>query len=128
MSGRFKHRKYTYTVTPWGSRQHLWETVGPTGGVSFSAVVFDPEKAPGCGLEFHHSARAGYRQDEAPDHIRCWLTGEPCWHDGTSLYASETVWPQVDACLRGGDHDEVFRLLEYEYDRHFTRLRCEATP
>jgi hypothetical protein len=77
---------------------------------------------PSCGLEFHHAARARYRCDEAPDHIKCPLIGEPCWHDGTSLYASETIWPRIEPILRSGDHEAVFRILEYEYDSHFKRL------
>lgn len=118
---KFRHHKYTY-CKPFGSAKHMWEIVGPEGGVHFH-VGFYGDNDPSCGLEFHHAARAGYRQDEAPDHIKCPLIGEPCWHDGTSLYASESIWPMVEPMLRSGSHDDVFRVLEHEYDRHFSRIK-----
>lgn len=121
---RFRHHKYTWS-RPWGSPRHQWELVGPEGGVHFS-VSMTKGYDPSCGLEFHHSTRAKYRRDEAPDHTQCWLIGGPCWHDGTSLYASETLWPMIEPMLRSGDHETIFRILEGEYDDRFKRLADEA--
>lgn len=118
---RFRRHKYTYS-NPFGSPRHMWEVLGPKGGIHFTAFFYKDGEEPSCGLEFHHTRAAGYRCDEAPDHIECFLTGEPCWHDGTSLYARETIWPMVETMLRSGDHEAVFRALEYEYDQHFKRL------
>lgn len=118
--GRFRHHKYTYT-NRFGSPSHTWELVGPDGGIHFH-VSITKSYDPSCGLEFHHAARAKYRCDAAPDHTTCPLIGEPCWHDGTSLYASEQVWPMVEPMLRHGEHEAVFRYLEGEYDSHFRRL------
>lgn len=123
---KFRHHKYTYS-RPFGSPRHMWEILGPEGGVHFTASFYREGEEPSCGLEFHHTRASGYRCDEAPDHTKCFLTGEPCWHDGTSLYASETVWPSVKHMLRDGDHESVFRALEYEYDLRFDRLRAEAS-
>jgi len=120
---KFRHHKYTYS-NPFGSPRHHWELVGPDGGIHFH-VSLTKGYEPSCGLEFHHAARAKYRCDEAPDHVKCPLIGEPCWHDGTSLYASESIWPMVEAMLRSGDHEAVFRTLEHEYDKHFRYLRGE---
>lgn len=117
---RFRHHKYTYSNL-FGSPHHHWELVGPDGGIHFH-VSLTKGYDPSCGLEFHHAARARYRCDDAPDHVKCPLIGEPCWHDGTSLYASETVWPSIEPMLRSGDHETIFRHLEYEYDRHFKRV------
>lgn len=114
---RFQHHKYTWTK-PFGSVKHNWELVGPDGAVHFHVGFYDPQ-APSAGLEFHHSRSAGRYNGEAPHHIKCWLTGEPCWHDGTSLYASESLWPMVEPMFRNGDHETIFRVLEGEYDRHF---------
>lgn len=118
---RFRHHKYTYS-NPFGSPRHHWELVGPEGGIHFHAST---TKGVGtsCGLEFHHAARANYDPERAPDHVKCPLIGEPCWHDGTSLYAEETIWPMVEPMLRSGDHETIFRFLEQEYDSHFKRLR-----
>lgn len=118
---RFRHHKYTYS-NPFGSPRHQWELVGPEGGIHFH-VSLTKGYDPSCGLEFHHAARANYDPDRAPDHIKCPLIGEPCWHDGTSLYASETIWPMIEPMLRSGDHETIFRVLEGEYDRHFSRIR-----
>lgn len=118
---KFRHHKYTYSK-PFGSARHHWELVGPEGGIHFHVSLTTGYPAS-CGLEFHHAARAGFRCDEAPDHINCPLIGEPCWHDGTSLYASEHFWPMVEPILRSGDHDTIFRFLEGEYEERFKGLR-----
>ncbi len=115
---KFNHHKYTYS-RPWGSPRHAWSIVGPVGAVSFHASVYKEGAEPSCGLEFHHSARANMYAGEAPNHLNCDVIGEPCWHDGTSLYASETLWPMVESYLRHGEHEQVFRLLEHEYASRF---------
>jgi hypothetical protein len=122
---KFRNHKYEWSK-PYSATRHQWSLIGPIGGVSFSASIMDKTDFPDptCGLEFHHSQRAGeiYSiSQEAPHHSPCWLLGEPCWHDGTSLYASETVWPMVEVYLRTGDHDQIFKVLEWEYCRHFER-------
>ena len=122
MMSKFKHHKYMWTK-PFNSPRHHWEFVGPVGGVHFSANIYKGQA--NCGLEFHHSARAGMYRDEAPHHLNCPLIGEPCWHDGTSLYASDTLWPMIEAMLRSGDHEAIFRCLEDEYNKRF-EPRAEA--
>lgn len=117
---RFSHHKYGWSK-PFGSPRHQWSFLGPVGGVHFTASYFKDGEPPACGLEFHHTRAAGLYPDEAPHHTKCWLTGEPCWHDGTSLYASETLWPMIEPILRSGDHETIFRFLEQEYDRRFSR-------
>lgn len=117
---KFRHHKYTWTK-PFGSPRHMWEFVGPMGGVHFT-VFLTSGCDPSCGLEFHHTRAANYRPGTAPDHTKCWLTGEPCWHDGTSMYASETLWPMIEPILRNGDHETIFRILEGEYDGRFGRI------
>lgn len=116
---KFRHHKYTYTKR-FGHPTHNWELVGPNGGIHFhfNELKDYPTTA---GLEFHHSRSANYQPDTAPDHIKCPLTGEPCWHDGTSLYATESVLPVVQSMLASGDHNGVFSVLEHEYKKHFDR-------
>lgn len=120
---KFRHHRYEYS-NPFGSPRHHWELVGPEGGIHLH-VSLTEGYGPSCGLEYHHSARAKYRCDEAPDHKNCPLLGEPCWHDGTSLYASEHVWPYVEPYLRRGDHEAIFRTLEGEYEKRFRWIRGE---
>jgi hypothetical protein len=120
---RYAHQKYTWEK-PFGSVRHMWQLVGPKGGIHFTANIWDRAGSdPACGLEVHYYEAPDYRRDEAPSQVNCWLIGGRCWHDGTSLYASETLWPMIVPMLRSGDHDSIFRLLEHEADQRF---RCEA--
>ena len=117
---RFAGHKYTFTPSQWGSDRHYWELRGPDGGIHFHAVTYwDGGHSPACGLEIHRCAPASYQQGTAPHHIDCPVTGGRCWHDGTSLYASETLWPMFEGWLRLGDHASIFRSLEMEYDNRF---------
>ena len=117
---KFNHHKYKWTH-PFGWVRHSWEFVGPDGGVSFNVSVADDEKYGNtCGLEFHFCARSGVTSG-APDYTTCHLTGEPCWHEGTSLYAEESLWPVVEPALKSGEHDFIFCTLEREYERVFER-------
>lgn len=109
---KFRHQKYTYS-NPFGNPRHHWEVVGAHGGVHFHVTIVKGSDAS-AGLEFHSIYPRG---EDAPDHINCPLTGGRCWHDGTSLYASETLWPMIEASLRAGAHEEVFRILEHEAKR-----------
>jgi hypothetical protein len=121
---KYRHHKYTWKK-PFGVNvYHSWELVGPVGAVHFHVSLPEKEEAwpPSCGLEFHHTEACGWSTDEAPHHVDCPLTGGRCWHDGTSLYASETLWPRVEGWLRAGDHNAIFRLLEREADRRFDDL------
>lgn len=126
---KFRGHKYVWTA-PYTAVSHQWSFIGPLGGISFSASIMPEDSphfmGPSCGLEFHHSSRAahvtGAIRTDAPSHSPCWLLGEPCWHDGTSLYATEHVWPYVEHLLKIGDHQAIFRHLEHEYVRHFERV------
>ena len=115
---KFKHHKYVYTF-PFGSHSHRWEVIGPDGAMHFHVSVRTEEPHPfeSAGLETH--SRTPLYEPSAPDHIDCPLTGGPCWHDGTSLYATETLWPRIKVYLAGGAHSKVFRILEREYDERF---------
>ena len=123
---KFRHHKYTWSK-PFGSARHSWELAGPDGGIHFH-VAGNDKFGDSAGLEFHHTREAWNRlfgRAEAPHHRECSVIGEPCWHDGTSLYASEHVWPMVKPMLRSGDHDAIFRFLEDEYSRHFDRRAAD---
>ena len=111
---RFSHHKYTWSK-PFSSVRHQWELVGPEGGIHFHAS--GPYKGEwSCGLEVHRAKPDGVN---APSQTRCWLLDGPCWHDGTSLYAQERLWPIFESYLRSGDHENIFRVLEGEYDQFF---------
>jgi hypothetical protein len=55
--------------------------------------------------------------EQAPSQDKCWLLHCPCWHDGTSLYASETVIPFW--LVAPHDHERMFQFLIREYEDRF---------
>lgn len=109
---KFKHHKYTWSK-PWGTAKHHWEVVGPQGAIHFHATGYT-DHGYSCGLEMHQLRGSG-----APDHVNCPLTGGRCWHDGTSLYADEYLWPLIEPYLKHNDHDTIFKILEEEYEKRF---------
>lgn len=114
---RYAHHKYTYTNN-FRTPKHEWSIICARGGLHFHAAKYGTEYGCGwsCGLEIH---RRTPLDDSAPNHMDCWLLKAPCWHDGISLYAREDVWPRIEPLLRRGDHDAIFRVLEYEGDQYF---------
>lgn len=114
---RYRHHKYTWS-RPFGSTRHNWSLIGPDGAINFHATV-TPSYGASCGLEIHRISPVGHQVGDAPSHLDCELTGGRCWHDGTSLYAQEQVWPYVESYLRTGDHDAIFRYLESEANSQF---------
>lgn len=123
---RFTAHKYCYTH-PFASDAHHWELRGPRGAIHFHVNLYnDPRyNGPSCGLEYHHAFDPTGGQ-EAPHHVNCSLTGGRCWHEGTSLYATEHLWPRIEPFLRDGSHQQIFRILEKEYDSHFGRYESQT--
>lgn len=122
---RFRDHEYKWSK-PFSHTRHQWSLRGPMGGVHFHATV-SKEYPVSAGLEFHRN----FDPDEgrrAADHKDCWLTGGLCWHDGTSLYASEHLWPMVEGWLQVSDHPSIFRLLEREYEGHFSQFQGYRGP
>lgn len=113
---RFRDHTYTWSK-PFGSARHHWSLRGPRGGISFSASGRDGDET--CGLEFHHAIGFQHDPHVAASHINCPITGGACWHDGTSLYATENLWPMFKTYVARGEHDKIFRFLEREYDDRF---------
>jgi hypothetical protein len=75
-------------------------------------LVSDNGQFMSLGVEMHKKTAKG-----EGNHEHCWLLNAPCYHDGTSLWASETVMP---AFISGGC-DAVYPLLESCYrDRFLT--------
>lgn len=106
------HNKYIWSK-PFGAVKHWWEVVGSNGSIHFHATIHE-EYGDSCGLEIHYWQPPEYMKDKPPSHLNCPLTGGRCWHDGTSLYAKDHLWPIVSAFLRSSDHEAVFDLLKKE--------------
>ncbi len=116
--------KYTL-VHSFGYMRHSWEVVAALGGLHFHISISDDAKyEPTAGLEYHHSSLYQAREklfNAPPDHVDCKITGGACWHDGTSLYATESLWPAIKSYLETGDHGKIFSILDGEAKLHFER-------
>lgn len=114
--------RYREIQRPGGSWLREWTVEGPRGAVTFHVTDFDQaesdtlrELSRSAGLEVHYRQPPGYMSDRAPSHHQCEAIGRvPCWHDGTSLYAEETLLPAMDCC-RGPK--EFFMTLALEMRR-----------
>jgi hypothetical protein len=93
---------------PFNHVNHHWELRSVHGAVHFHV------SGDHAGLEMHSIYPHG---DDAPHHVNCPLTGGRCWHDGTSLYATETLWPMIQPYLKSGEHEKIFSILETEAER-----------
>lgn len=119
--------KYEYSK-PYSNHHHVWTVIGRHGAMHFHVTDAGKEHADkygdqySGGLEVHYRSPPDYMQDDAPSQDKCWLLGCPCWHDGTSLYASETIIPFW--LVSPNDHERMFRFLEAEYKNRFS-LSCE---
>jgi len=101
-----------------GNGRIAWGVVGPKGGVHFWVTEQPIDKwGYAGGVEQHwREPEPGSWHDGRPcSHELCWLLDAPCWHDGSSLYASEffiPLWQQ-------GGEEAVWRQLEREYRKRF---------
>jgi hypothetical protein len=109
---------YEYRVSrPYGTDwHHVWLIHGPHGSVHFHFThnpAHEAKYGPSAGLEIHYRTPPAYMKDRAPHHPQCQVLHAPCWHDGTSLYATENLYPLVrlDAPL------EFFSFLVREMRR-----------
>lgn len=87
-----------------------WCVTGSLGSLSFwvsrnNGIVYG-------GVESHYKNKPDYLGDGS-FHEHCPFNDGPCWHDGTSLWASEYWIPNI---LPGGS-DAIFSKLEFEYPK-----------
>lgn len=115
--------RYAYRYSPsFSGGEHQYEVIGRDGAIQFHVTkrcaVPEITGLPDYygGLEFHRRQCPDY-ENRPPSHHDCRLTGGICWHDGTSLYASETLIPRWQ--LDFPDHDAIFGWLVTEFDRAF---------
>ena len=108
--------KYEYS-RPWGSVNHSWSVVGARLGIHVHIADQGEERAEkhqierySGGIEFHYRSPPPYMADQCPSQKTCWLLGCPCWHDGSSMQASDfwiPFWLQDPH-----NHERMFREIE----------------
>lgn len=120
-------RRYRYKYTlelSCGVWVHTYLVIGRWGALHFHVRDFnpdavDPDKRYGAGLEAHYRQPPESMCDQPPDHDQCWAIKAPCWHDGTSLYAHETLLPYWLNCMADADHQRMFEWLAGEARERF---------
>lgn len=114
---KMKYRcKYEYANNSIRGEVHTWTVIGPLGGLHLHIHKYKDNEYTG-GLEIHRRQPSQYQQDDAPSQDQCWLLHCPCWHDGSSLIASEKYIPAWR--LDPHDHDGMFAMLCNDADYHF---------
>ena len=115
--------RYQYRLTlRFGNWEHNYELMGQHGGVRLHITKYGEMYKDTCGpygggIEFHYRT-PGKGDSKPPDHDQCWLIKCPCWHDGSSLWASE-YWIPMFANGGKTDHVRMFRALAQAADRKF---------
>lgn len=111
--------EYTYSQT-FNLPNHTWTCIGGVGAIHLhiraykrDAEIFDWTS----GIEYHSRRPFKHAPHDAPNHADCWLLNEPCWHEGSSLYAQEVWFPRWKAEPHA--HDQMFDALREEYRKHF---------
>lgn len=104
-----------------------WIVVGNGGAIDFHCSHGGTDIARrfgrSGGVEFHYRHPEDYMSAEYPcTHDHCWILGGKCWHDGTSLWASEYWVPLLERDGEAG----VWAALEREYRRREWPMPVEA--
>lgn len=116
--------KYEYTNE--FSRRHVWTVIGRHLAVHLhisECEIPGKETINSAGIEYHFREPPEHMKDEAPSQDRCWLLGAPCWHDGSSLQASEFWVPIWESAPH--NHEHMFALLQGELENR-TRTIMEV--
>lgn len=100
--------------TRWGKPNHTWTALGAQGALHLHITDNGEEHAQKYGdryiggIEVHYRTPPEYMADDPPSQDECWLLKCPCWHDGSSLQASE-IW--IPRWL--SDPDDHVSMFEY---------------
>lgn len=119
--------EYTYSRS-FSQPQHIWQCVGAKGAIHLHITDYGEkygERYSG-GIEIHYRTPPDYMASDAPSHDECRILKCPCWHDGSSLQASE-IW--IPFWLENmHDHEGMFRMLEREMKQRFGGGETDAEP
>lgn len=101
-----------------GCSRHIFSAVDERGGMHFwvQRSFMDCVREHFGGVECHYRSPPEYMSREFGGD-ECWLLNAPCWHDGSSLLASEK-WIPVWEC-DPDNHQAIFDLLAERMDSTF---------
>lgn len=111
-------KKYTYFRNASGRPIHQWSAVDQRGGVHVwieeTGIADYPHMG---GFEVHWRSPPAWAEGKPADKENCWLLKGPCWHDGSSLWASEYWIPRW--LEDPHNHDSILDGLGWQLDKHF---------
>ena len=103
--------QYRYTEE-FGGKQHRWFVSGEKIGIELRINEND-KFGPSGGLECHYAITPPHMKGNSPHHPLCEVVGyRACWHDGSSMYATEYWIPMWEAAPH--KHHEMFIELAHE--------------
>ena len=118
MNDKYRHE---YRLVPrFGNWDHTYIVETAHGAVQLRMTDYGEDRSEhfverfSGGVEFHWRLAPSWAKDKAPDHPQCHILHAPCWHDGTSLYASEHYAPMLES---GASHEIIFLSLEHDAKR-----------
>lgn len=118
------HHEYRLTQEWYDYRRHLWFVSSAQGAVHLhitelnrNSNEYAEEDQYSAGLEIHHRNPPPHMNNRPPSRNTCFILGGPCWHEGQSSYAQETLLPRWLYDKNG--HTRMFKQLECEYLEHF---------
>ncbi len=109
-----KYRKeYHYVHSYPHYKKHIWLIECAQGAVHLHITDLgekcEHDRYSG-GIETHYRKPPDHMATDSPSQNQCWIFGgSPCWHDGSSLYASEHFVPMWE--MDKHDHDGMFNAL-----------------
>lgn len=116
-----------YFEMPDGRKE--WSVTGESGSVSFWVCETVSELSIKWGERFFGGVETHYNKKSKPDyldknshHESCLHNAGECWHDGTSLWASEYWIPHI---LPLGQ-DAIWQRLVQAYRENFKQEESEA--
>jgi len=89
-----------------------WCVTGEYGSLCFWVTAYKDSHYGGVESHYNEKSRPEYLSEKDPSHDDCHANGGKCWHDGTSLWASEYWIPYI---LPQGN-DGIWRTLQNYYD------------
>jgi hypothetical protein len=119
-----KRAIYQYIIHEEGVPRHIWSVDGAAGGIHLFIWPMDIEAIGYIGgIEVHWRTQPSWSNSSEPDHERCWLLDGPCWHDGSSLEATD-YWIPLWLSIRGqsNEHQIMFDHLRGEYAERFESM------
>jgi hypothetical protein len=98
------------------TRTIVWYVVGPAGAVHFHCTRNEDsfgERSGGVEFHYREDTKPGYLND-ASHHEDCWILRGACWHDGTSVWASDYWIPMYESL---GEQAVMEALVRTYYER-----------